>query len=192
MQPNTATMVGGQQFPLSVAGWERQYLEQPVPEVVYNTTAAGNPVGKKRPVGRPAGSTLGKSGGPTKKTPPKKGVNEKADTPRDNSAKEVWSGLPTEKLDGGWPDGWTKKTYERQSGKTAGSTDSYWYSPITQVRLRSMAEVKRFLNALAQCNGDESLAWKQIKQGTDVTATGSKKKEIDKQTKKEKSDKGTN
>jgi hypothetical protein len=78
-------------------------------------------------------------------------------------AKEVWSGLPEENLEGGWPEGWIKKTFERLTGKTAGTKDSYWYSPITKFRLRSMAEVKKFLNLLAQCHGDESLARQQFK-----------------------------
>jgi len=76
---------------------------------------------------------------------------------------EVWSGEPTEPLEGGWPPGWTKKLYERGSGKTKGTKDRYWFSPIEKRRLRSMAEVKRFLEALAKTNGDESAAWDMFK-----------------------------
>lgn len=77
-------------------------------------------------------------------------------------AKEVWSGLPDDALEGGWPDGWVKKTFQRQSGKTAGTKDSYWYSPVHRVKLRSITDVKKFLAALVQCNGDELLARKQM------------------------------
>jgi hypothetical protein len=97
------------------------------------------------------------------------------------SAKEVHSGVPTEKLDGGWPAGWTKKIFERMSGKTAGSTDSYWYSPVTKIKMRSIIEVKRFLAALARCGGDETLAWKLVKATSEKNS-----KENNQQTKKEK------
>jgi hypothetical protein len=72
---------------------------------------------------------------------------------------EVWSGPPDDKLEGGWPAGWVKKKFERKTGRLAGRADSYWFSPIRQKQLRSMAEVKRFMAALKQANGDEDKAW---------------------------------
>lgn len=76
---------------------------------------------------------------------------------------EVWSGKPDEPLAGGWPDGWTKKLFERPSGKTKGSRDRYWYSPVTKRKFRSMVEVNSFMAALLQSKGDEDAAWKIFK-----------------------------
>jgi hypothetical protein len=56
--------------------------------------------------------------------------------------------------------GWMKRTFKRQGGKTAGTMDSYWYSPLEGIKLRSMAEVKRFFKALADTDGDEKAARK--------------------------------
>jgi hypothetical protein len=84
-------------------------------------------------------------------------------SPARTSAKEVWSGPPTEPLEGGWPDGWIKKVVERQSGGTAGSTDRYWYSPMTNKKFRSMVEIKRFFKHLESCGGDEDIAWRLMK-----------------------------
>jgi hypothetical protein len=125
-------------------------------------------------VGAPAAAPAG-TAGPTKtaKTPGKKspkkavagGSKKNIKTTGGASmkpAKEIWSGRPDEVIEGGWPDGWIKKTFERQSGKTAGTTDSYWYSPIAKIRLRSMKEVTTFLNLLPQCNGDEHLARRHL------------------------------
>lgn len=79
------------------------------------------------------------------------------------SAIEVWSGKPDEPLAGGWPDGWTKKVFERPSGKTKGTKDGYWYTPVTKRKLRSMTEVKNFMAALLTSKGDEEAAWKIFK-----------------------------
>lgn len=78
-------------------------------------------------------------------------------------AEEVWSGEPDDDLDGGWPEGWTKKTFQRASGRSKGDFDSYWYSPIENKKFRSMNEVRRFLAALQTTNGDEAKAWKMFK-----------------------------
>lgn len=72
----------------------------------------------------------------------------------------IWVGAPTEDLDGGWPEGWIKKIFERKSGKTKGGTDRYWFSPDQNYKLRSMIEVKKFMKALEQTNGDEVAAKK--------------------------------
>jgi hypothetical protein len=81
----------------------------------------------------------------------------------------VWSGAPDPKtcpLEGGWPEGWVKKTFKRQGGKSAGTTDSYWYSPQTQSKFRSIAEVKKFFEALEEANGDEEAAKKLFRSWT--------------------------
>lgn len=53
-----------------------------------------------------------------------------------------------------------------QSGKTAGTTDSYWYTPKTNKKLRSLKEVLRFVDFLQQVNADEALAWLKLKEKT--------------------------
>jgi hypothetical protein len=79
------------------------------------------------------------------------------------SALEVFSGVPNEKFEYSW-DGWTKKTFKRQSGKTKGSTDSYWYTPKMKYKLRSLTEVKRFHICMENNKNDEELAYKAFKQ----------------------------
>jgi hypothetical protein len=86
-------------------------------------------------------------------------------------AKEVWSGPPDEILhfgNGSWPVGWTKKKFERASGKYAGQTDRYWFTPQRKYKLRSMKEVYRFFEALEQTQNknDEIEAWKIFKVNT--------------------------
>ena len=78
-------------------------------------------------------------------------------------AKEVFSGPPNEPLEGGWPPGWIKKVVERQTGASAGGTDRYWYSPQTNKKFRSMAEIKRFMAHLKAYGGDEDAAWIRFK-----------------------------
>ena len=85
-------------------------------------------------------------------------------TGKSKGAIEIWSGLPDEPLPGcGWPTGWTKKIFERNTGASKGHTDKYWYSPKTQKKFRSMVEVQRFLTFLGQCDGNEDVAWKTFK-----------------------------
>ena len=76
---------------------------------------------------------------------------------------EVSCSKPNDSLEGGWPDGWQKKTMKRMSGRTAGTFDSYWISPQKNYRLRSMKEVRSFLAALKTYDGDEQLAKKNYK-----------------------------
>eukprot|EP00542_Grammatophora_oceanica_P015950 CAMPEP_0194036044 /NCGR_PEP_ID=MMETSP0009_2-20130614/8436_1 /TAXON_ID=210454 /ORGANISM="Grammatophora oceanica, Strain CCMP 410" /LENGTH=539 /DNA_ID=CAMNT_0038677639 /DNA_START=225 /DNA_END=1841 /DNA_ORIENTATION=- len=78
---------------------------------------------------------------------------------RRGSAQAIWSGPPDEKIEGGWPPGWTKKIFRRMNGATKGSTDRYWYTPVTQRKLRSMKEVARFMGHLRDNGGDEQAAW---------------------------------
>jgi len=76
---------------------------------------------------------------------------------------EISSGKPNDSIEGGWPDGWVKKTMKRMGGKSAGTFDSYWISPQKKYRLRSMKEVRSFLAALKTYDGDEQLAKKNYK-----------------------------
>ena len=75
-------------------------------------------------------------------------------------------GVPTETLPDGltWSEGWTRKVYKRMGGKTAGTKDAYWFSPKTNLKLRSIPEVVRFMKALKACNNDENEARKKWKE----------------------------
>ena len=74
-----------------------------------------------------------------------------------------WEGVPTDKVafSVDWSK-WMKRTYERKSGASKGSCDSYWYTPQQQYKLRSLKEVERFLGFFAQGNNEEA-AWKALK-----------------------------
>jgi len=80
-----------------------------------------------------------------------------------SSHKEVWSGGPDDDLEGGWPEGWTKKKFERARGVSKGRPDSFWFSPVEKKKFRSMNEVRRFLKELEKSEGDEEKAWKLFK-----------------------------
>jgi len=106
-----------------------------------------------------------------KETPPAAGKNKPVSSKKTKSAGTggkriaavlIWQGKPDEPIEGGWPDGWTKQTYERQNGETKGQTDSYWYSR-TGKKLRSINEIQRFLAFLDKNNGDEEIAWAAMK-----------------------------
>jgi len=81
------------------------------------------------------------------------------------TAPPIFEGVPDEPLAGGgsWPKGWIKRVFERKGGATNGRADRYWYTPIQAYKLRSMVEVKRFLDALAAANGDEPKAKQTMK-----------------------------
>jgi hypothetical protein len=77
-------------------------------------------------------------------------------------AEEVFSGIPNDKnVDWSW-EGWTKKSFRRMSGKTKGGRYSYWYTPQKNYKLRSLAECRRFNQALKLHNGDEENAWRSF------------------------------
>lgn len=78
------------------------------------------------------------------------------------ASNEVFSGVPNEKFEYSWA-GWTKKTFTRQSGKTAGSTDSYWYTPHMKYKLRSLTEIRRFHLCMEKNNNDEVAAFRALK-----------------------------
>jgi hypothetical protein len=65
----------------------------------------------------------------------------------------------------GLPTGWKMKTFRRMAGKSAGNTDSYWYSPQLMHRFRSMKGCKLFIEILNEPGiaGDESVAFNQFK-----------------------------
>ena len=61
-----------------------------------------------------------------------------------------------------WPNGWKRRTVERQSGATKGMKDHYWYTPIMEYELRSEKQVRIFMKALKEYNGDEKAALESI------------------------------
>lgn len=73
------------------------------------------------------------------------GGNESKVKMKGKSGNLVWTGPPNEKLEGGWPDGWIKKVFERKNGATKGRLDRYWCPPDEGRHFRSLIEVKRFL-----------------------------------------------
>ena len=77
-------------------------------------------------------------------------------------ARFISHGPPSERLKGGWPPGWTRLTLERQSGKTEGRWDRYWYSPVRNYMFRSMLSVKQFLRSLEHTKGNECMAYKMF------------------------------
>ena len=81
--------------------------------------------------------------------------NKHAKPPRAEPPQPVWVGPPDESLDGGWPVGWIKKVYAR---KTGSHKDRYWYTPKENIKLRSMVQVKLFLQHLKSTNGNENEA----------------------------------
>mmetsp|Transcript_32073 Transcript_32073/g.48434 ORF Transcript_32073/g.48434 Transcript_32073/m.48434 type:complete len:324 (-) Transcript_32073:2991-3962(-) len=95
------------------------------------------------------------------KTPPKF-KKTKPRTPKSTPI-PIWVGVPDEKLEGGWPDGWVKKLFERKGGSTKGHRDKYWFSPKTEKKLRSIVEVKKFIKYLEECNGDEDAAFSKLR-----------------------------
>ena len=156
-------------------------------------TGGTNQQPQKRKRGRPrkdAGDT-NKDGS---KTPPasKAKSSMKADTPK-TRAQAGADGTPanrtpnklilqeraTDKLKSGEiiPDGWLKRTFQRTSGNSAGTCDTYWISPVTQRKLRSLNEVSRFLLYLKESpTNDEKYAWKKLRESSrlkkNVTAGG--------------------
>lgn len=99
----------------------------------------------------------------TKATPPKKGKGRTNSKVTRSEPVPIWEGEPNEKIEGGWPDGWVKKIFARKHGASKGATDRYWYSPNKKIKLRSLVEVKKFLKALIDTNGDEQKAKKLMK-----------------------------
>ncbi len=81
-------------------------------------------------------------------------------TPR-GSANLLWEGLLGEEFPG-----WTKKTFERATGASAKTKDSYFYSPHNQIKFRAMKGVRLFIGILSEPGvaGDESVALKIYKE----------------------------
>lgn len=65
----------------------------------------------------------------------------------------------------GLPNGWTMKTFQRMSGKTSGTTDSYWYTPQLKLKFRSKKGCTQFIEILNEpgIDGDESMAFNTFK-----------------------------
>lgn len=66
----------------------------------------------------------------------------------------------------GLPEGWVVKTFKRSSGRTAGGTDKYFFSPQAELKFRSMKAAKAFVGILSEpgVDGKESEAAKLFKE----------------------------
>jgi len=60
-----------------------------------------------------------------------------------------------------YPDGWLTRTVPRKKNSRTG--DRYFYSPKLKIRLRSKLEVGRFLDCLAEHQGNEEKAWSSLR-----------------------------
>ena len=58
------------------------------------------------------------------------------------------------------------KTFQRTGGKTAGSTDKYFYSPQKEIKFRSMKGCIQFIEILGEpeVDGNETIALKLYKE----------------------------
>jgi hypothetical protein len=147
----------------------------------------GKPVKAKKPRGRPSKTLIEMEKEKLKPRPPPKSRGEPgqkkrkagaaAAAPRTPKAArpstaperaEVYRGTPDEEIDGieDWPrPGWVKVSKERQTSASKNGkkhVDHEWYSPAGN-SFRSKIEVKKFLYALKQTNGDEAEAFKIYK-----------------------------
>jgi hypothetical protein len=73
-------------------------------------------------------------------------------------------GPPFEKLKGGynWGPGWIRIAVVRPSGRKAGNVDVYYYSPTNGHMIRSMKKAEKFIKALHENGGNESMAFDTI------------------------------
>ncbi|KAK1747102.1 hypothetical protein QTG54_002446, partial [Skeletonema marinoi] len=68
-----------------------------------------------------------------------------------------------------YPDGWLTRTVPRKKNSRTG--DRYFYSPKLKIRLRSKLEVGRFLDCLAEHQGDEENAWSSLRKQKTTSVT---------------------
>jgi Methyl-CpG binding domain len=103
--------------------------------------------------------------GPNKKAKSKLSNSEFTSVAPRPPAIEISNGPPDEilQIPGGWPPGWTRKVFERQSGASKGHRDRYWYSPKKSYKFRSIKNVLEFLADMVTTGGDEELAHKLYK-----------------------------
>ena len=55
------------------------------------------------------------------------------------------------------------KKYARKGGATQGHVDRYWFTPEKKFKLRSMVQVKNFIDAMKENKGDEEKSLAAIK-----------------------------
>jgi hypothetical protein len=64
----------------------------------------------------------------------------------------------------GLPEGWIAKSYQRLGGCTIGQTDTYFYSPVTQIKFRSKKNIQIFIKIVQEVGGDEKKAFELYKE----------------------------
>lgn len=114
----------------------------------------------KTTVKKPIASKKKRPGPPSNSTSNKEKKSKRSSTTTSKNP-PVWEGPPTE-AGFDWT-GWTKRTFARQGGVTAGHVDRYWYTPVLQKKLRSLTEVKKFNAFLTANHGNEQVAWECLK-----------------------------
>jgi|NOAtaT_6_FD_contig_31_6815196_length_1092_multi_4_in_0_out_0_2 hypothetical protein len=99
------------------------------------------------------------------KTTPSKAVTKRRDSesPRKTSIASgvkypICEPAPEDFLAG--REGWIRETHNRKNNPK--HFDKYWFTPKTKKKLRSVPEVKRFLELLDLVNGDEDAAFAQL------------------------------
>ena len=119
---------------------------------------SGNPKKRKELPGKENGSNKNKSASPSNRL-------SKASSSSSSTSRPVAMLVETSDCPPGLPNGWTSETYRRASGKTAGGTDTYWYTPQLKLKFRSKSNIARFLEILNMpgIDGDESTAWNMFK-----------------------------
>mmetsp|Transcript_54578 Transcript_54578/g.132543 ORF Transcript_54578/g.132543 Transcript_54578/m.132543 type:complete len:321 (-) Transcript_54578:1173-2135(-) len=113
---------------------------------------------------KPAAKSKAKTPAAKKTAAAKKGKATAA-KPKRASGVLAYEGKPDVDIEGGWPKGWTMKKYTRMSGATKGGTDRYWFTPEKKYKLRSMVQVKKFIDAMkkGKTKGDEEKSLAAIK-----------------------------
>ena len=117
---------------------------------------SGNPKKRKERPGKENGSNKNESASPS---------NRLSKASSSSTSRPVAMLVETSDCPPGLPNGWTSETYRRASGKTAGGTDTYWYTPQLKLKFRSKSNIARFLEILNMpgIDGDESTAWNIFK-----------------------------
>ena len=125
------------------------------PSSVKSPGGASTPSSGKKKRGRPSLKSPG--GGAA-------GVASPSPSKKRRSSILLWKGPPDDDLgdDQVWPDGWMKHIKKRTTGQMEGKKDPFWVSPAGRT-LRSMNEVRRYLQAMADTNNDEDAAFQQFK-----------------------------
>ena len=130
------------------------------------TTESGKKRGTNKENNKGSAEKKGKKGNATpggKQTPGKGTPSSSSTTPKTPKTPAI---LLSEEAAANLPEGWIVKKFQRTNGKTARTTDKYFYSPDNKIKFRSMKGCKQFIDILAEpgIDGIESDALKVYKE----------------------------